>query len=507
MNYNHLFRGARNRLTPQGRAVLGAFVLLLVLVLGGVWMQSSANAEATRGPGVSSVATPTNPVPAGPPRVDSYADVVSQVAPAVVTIRSERRVRATAYDDGDAESFFEQFFGQAMPRMQRPRPRMEGALGSGVIVSAEGYILTNNHVVDGAQQISVELPDHRTFTAKVVGTDAPSDLAVLKIEANNLRAVRIGDSDQARVGDVVLAVGDPLGVGETVTMGIISAKGRSTGLSDGSYEDFIQTDAPINQGNSGGALVNTRGELIGINSQILTPSGGNIGIGFASPARMAQGVMQQIIKTGTVRRGMLGVTVQAVSSDMAANLGLKEVRGAIVSSVESGGPADRAGVQQGDVITAINGHPVNDSNGLRNEIAATAPGSRVTLTILRDGHERQIEATLAQLPGNRRASNDNTPSEERGKLGMSLEPLTPELASQLGSKARTGVVVDDVAPGGPAADAGIRSGDIIRQVNRRPVSSAADVQQAVRDSGNRPALMLVERGGNTLFVAVPTDRS
>jgi Do/DeqQ family serine protease len=483
-------------------------VLLLVLVLAGVWMQSFADAESAKpASNVPAVATPTNPVPAGLPRVDSYADVVSQVAPAVVTIRSERRVRATAYDEGDAQSFFEQFFGQSMPRRQRPQPRVEGALGSGVIVSGDGYILTNNHVVADAQQISVELPDHRTFTAKVVGTDAPSDLAVLKISAGNLHVVKIGDSEQTRVGDVVLAVGDPLGVGETVTMGIVSAKGRSTGTTDGSFEDFIQTDAPINQGNSGGALVNTRGELVGINSQILTQSGGSIGIGFAIPSRMAQNVMQQIIKTGTVRRGMLGVTVQGVSSDMASSLGLKEVRGAIVASVESGGPAERAGVQQGDVITAINGRPVNDSNELRNEIASLAPGSRVTLSVLRDGRERQVETTLAQLPDKGRASNDPQTPGEHGRLGMSVEPLTPELANHLGSKARIGLVVDDVTAGGPAADAGIRSGDIIRQVNRRPVSSAADLQQAVREAGNRPVLMLVERDGSTLFVAVPTDRS
>jgi S1-C subfamily serine protease len=222
---------------------------------------------------------------------------------------------------------------------------------------------------------------------------------------------------------------------------------------------------------------------------------------------MAQNVMQQIIKTGTVRRGMLGVTVQGVSSDMASSLGLKEVRGAIVSSVESGGPAERAGVQQGDVITAINGRPVNDSNDLRNEIAGMAPGSRVTITLVRDGRERQVDTTLAQLPDKRRASNDNPTPAEHGRLGMSVEPLTPELANKLGSRARTGVVVDDVTPGGPAADAGVRSGDIIRQVNRRPVSSAADLQQAARDAGNRPVLMLIERDGSTLFVAVATDRS
>jgi Do/DeqQ family serine protease len=501
MNLNDLLRVVKNR---QGRQLgIAAFVLLLVLVVAGWWLQP-AEAEATRTTPAPAALSSTA-VPAAPGRVDSYADIVSQVAPAVVTIRSERRVRATSFGDNDAENFFQQFFGQAMPHM-RQEPQIEGALGSGVIVRSDGYILTNNHVVANAQEIKVELPDERTFAAKLVGADAPSDLAVLKINATNLPVIKIGDSAKMRVGDVVLAVGDPLGVGETVTMGIVSAKGRATGLSDGSYEDFIQTDAPINQGNSGGALVNTRGELIGINSQIMTPSGGNIGIGFAIPSAMAENVMDQIIKTGTVRRGMLGVTVQSVSSDMAANLGLKEVHGAIVSSVESGGPGDRAGVKQGDVITAINGRPVTDSNELRNEIAGMAPGSRVTLGVVRDGRNQQIEATLAQMPNKDRASNDNSGPDEHGRLGMSVEPMTPSIANQLGTRTRTGLVVDSVTPGGPASDAGIREGDIIKQVNRRPVASGSELQQAVRDSGSRPALLLVERDGQNLFIAVSPDR-
>ncbi len=505
MNLNELFRVAKTK--PQARRVgVAAFLLLLVLVVAGWWLQP-ADAEAPRTSPAPAV-TSSTAAPSLPARVDSYADVVSQVAPAVVTIRSERRVRSTSFGDDDAENFFQQFFGRSMPPL-RQEPQIEGALGSGVIVRSDGYILTNNHVVANAQQIRVELPDHRAFPAKLVGADAPSDLAVLKINATNLPVVKIGDSSKMRVGDVVLAVGDPLGVGETVTMGIVSAKGRATGLGDGSsYENFIQTDAPINQGNSGGALVNTSGELIGINSQIMTPSGGNIGIGFAIPSDMAENVMDQIIKTGTVRRGMLGVKVQSVTSDMAANLGLKEVRGAIVSSVDPGSPADRAGVQQGDVITAINGRPVSDMNDLRNEIADTAPGSRVAVTALRDGRERQMEVTLGQMPNGDRASNDNNGGpDEHGRLGLSVEPITPSIANQLGTKTRTGLVVDSVTPGSPAADAGIREGDIIKQVNRRPVNSASELQQAVRDSGNRPALMLVERGGSNLFVAVATDRS
>jgi len=504
MKLNELFRVARTR--PAARRLgLTAFVLLLAMVVAGWWLQP-AEAEATK----SSTQVPaiaSAPAHAPAARVDSYADIVSQAAPAVVTIRSERRVQQTAFGDDDPQSLFQQFFGRSAPRMPQQRPRLEGALGSGVIVNPNGYILTNNHVVSGAQDIKVELPDHRIFAAKVVGTDAPSDLAVVKVEATNLHVIKLGDSDQMRVGDVVLAIGDPLGVGETVTMGIVSAKGRATGLAEGGYEDFIQTDAPINQGNSGGALVNTRGELIGINSQIMTPSGGNIGIGFAIPSRMAENVMQQIIKTGTVRRGMLGVTVQGVTSDMAASLGLEEVSGAIVASVESGGPGDRAGLQQGDVITAINGKPVNDSNEVRNAIASMAPSSRVTLSVLRDKRARQIEATLGQLPDKTRASNDTATPGEHGRLGMSVEPLTPALANQLGTKAKGGVVIDEVTPDGPAAGAGLREGDVIKQVNHKPVSSAADVQQAVRESGSRPALMLVERDKNNLFIALSPDRS
>ena len=335
----------------------------------------------------------------------SYADVVSRDAPAVVTVRSERRVRVP-------EQF--PFLGVPLfgPSQTQPEARIEHGLGSGVIVSADGYILTNDHVVDGAEDIRVELTDNRTFPARVVGADGPSDLAVLKIDENHLPVLPLGDSDRVRVGDVVLAIGNPLGVGQTVTMGIISAKGRQTGLSDGSFEDFLQTDAPINQGNSGGALVNTSGELIGINSQIISPSGGNIGIGFAVPANMAKSVMDQLIRSGTVRRGMLGVTVQPVTSDLASNVGLVDVRGALVSSVQPGGPADRAEVRRGDVIVALNGSPISDSNALRNHIANTPPGNEITLTLFRDNREQQVRVKLAELPAIRKIAATDDPGDE-----------------------------------------------------------------------------------------------
>ncbi len=368
------------------------FTLLLLTVTA---CRRSAD-QLQPGPGPASTAPPvTSSAPLGPAPT-SFADVVDRAAPAVVTIHSARRVRAPRQHPFFDDPRFREFFG--LPRGSEPQQPQVRGIGSGVIVSPEGYILTNHHVIDGAEEITVELNDERTFSARLVGSDQPSDLAVLKIDQANLPVLNMGDSDRVRVGDVVLAIGNPLGLEQTVTAGIISAKGRSTGLSDGSFEDFLQTDAPINQGNSGGALITAAtGDLIGINSQILSPTGGNIGIGFAIPVNMAKNVMDQLIRGGTVHRGSLGVTIQPLTPDAISQLGLQNARGALVNSVVRGGPADRAGVRAGDVITAFNGQPVADPNALRNAVARTAPGTDVTVNVWRNRRDEQLRVRLGEL--------------------------------------------------------------------------------------------------------------
>ena len=437
---------------------------------------------------------------------NSYADVVAKVAPAVVTIHANKRVRNPQQFPFFDDPNFRGLFGDRN-REQQPREQLERALGSGVIVSADGYIITNHHVVDGAEEIQIDLTDGRTLDAKLVGSDPLSDLAVLKISQTGLPFLTPGDSDRVRVGDIALAIGNPLDVGQTVTMGIISAKGRSTGLGSGNFEDFLQTDAPINRGNSGGALINTTGDLIGINSQIIGGmSGGNIGIGFAIPSNMVKTVLDQLIKNGKVRRGQLGISVRRVDSDMAQSLGMSETKGIIVNAVVAASAAERAGIRQGDVITQLDGTPVNETNAFRNRIASTAPGTQVTLTILRDNREQKINATLGEFKEETEKGEEGTTSPEssgQGKLGLSVVPLTPQIAAELNLPAGTqGVVIDTIEAAGPAAAAGLARGDLIQEVNRQPIRSAADLKSAIDRSGAKPALLLINRRGNTIYVTV-----
>jgi serine protease Do len=443
--------------------------------------------------------------------VASYADVVSRVAPAVVTIHTEGHVKAE--QQPSADDLLGQLFGNRSPRGQQQQPsnRRREALGSGVIVSADGYILTNFHVIDEAEQVRVELTDNRTFDAKVVGSDKASDLAVLKVSASNLPILPLGNSDDMRVGDVVLAIGNPLGIGQTVTSGIISAKGRATNLGDGGFEDFIQTDAAINQGNSGGALINSRGDLIGINSQILSPSGGNIGIGFSIPSNMARSVMEQLVQTGKVRRSKLGVGIQPLTSDIAAGLGISQVRGAIVTSVEAGSPAALAGIQRGDVITAFNGAPVTDTNSLRNQVARTQPGTNATVTVIRDNHEQQLKVTVSELLASSRkseaAGSEDPSTTNSGKLGVEVEPLTGATAERLGAgKEAKGLVVVGLDPSGPAAEAGLKQGDVIEEANRQAVQTVADLKAAVQNANAKPLLLLIDRQGQTAYIPVRLSR-
>lgn len=376
------------------RAVILA---LLIFSLGACnrWGGSRLAVDPSTNPNPGSAPATAPPNPAVMP-VSSYADTVSKATPAVVTIHSRMRSRQPQQFPFTDDPWFRRFFGERGTQPAPNQPPRQG-LGSGVIVRQDGYILTNHHVIDGADQIEVDLNDNRSLQAQLVGSDPPSDLAVLKVNATDLPVLPMGDSDRTRVGDIVLAIGNPLGVGQTVTMGIISAKGRRTGLSNGSFEDFLQTDAPINRGNSGGALVSSNGELIGINSQILSPSGGSIGLGFAIPSNMARNVMEQLINNGRVRRGQLGIVVLEIPSAEASNLGVTQGPGVVVYQVQSGSGADRAGLRRGDVITALNGAEVTDPNSFRNAIASTAPGSEVTLTVKRDGTERQVRATLGEF--------------------------------------------------------------------------------------------------------------
>jgi serine protease Do len=478
-------------------------VIGLALFLGTVGLGVAHERMSTNNPPASLKLAESNE---GPSR-NSYAAVLKSVLPTVVNISSSKVVRARAESPEGMMPFFRQFFGGegdgdenfALPQ---PRDHREKNLGSGVIVSPEGYILTNNHVVDGATEVRVILSEKREFQARVVGTDPKTDIAVLKIQASGLSPITIGDSSRAEVGDTVLAIGDPFGVGETVTKGIVSATGRGNlGIED--YEDFIQTDAPINPGNSGGALINDRGELIGINTAIITHgSGGNQGIGFAVPSNLARTVMEEILKSGKVTRAYLGIYPQDVTPAIAKAFGEKDPRGVLIGDVSANSPAQAAGLQRGDIILEVNGKPMTGSNQLRMAISMMQPGSEVKLKVIRDGSQRELMIKLHELPTEHAENNNETDDQRQASAGVEVANLTPQISQQLNlPPTTTGVVVKSVSPSSPLADSGLGKGDVIQEVDRQPVKSVSDFYDAMhKDAGN--PLLLVNRGGRTLFITV-----
>jgi serine protease Do len=473
--------------------------LAMALGIGGLGVAAAEHAFTNNPPASLTLADPNE----GPSRT-GFAPIVKKVLPTVVNISSTKVVKAQTDSDGQMpDDFFRQFFGGNLRGMpQGPQQHRERGLGSGVIVSPDGYILTNNHVVDGATDVKVTLSDNRDFKARVIGTDPKTDIAVLKIDASNLPAIVVGDSSKIQIGDYALAVGNPFGVGKTVTMGIVSATGRTNlGIED--YEDFIQTDAPINPGNSGGALINDRGELVGINTAIISHgSEGSQGIGFAVPVNLARTVMDEILKNGKVTRAYLGVRPQDVTPAIAKAFGVKEFTGALVGEVTANSPAQKSGLQNGDIILELNGKPVTDANQLRMSISMMTPGTAVHLKVMRNGADRDVSVTLGELP-TEQASAENPSGDSKSELsGISVQDVDAQTARQLGVPANTaGVVVTKVDPSSAAADSGLQRGDVIQEVNHKAVRNTADFEAAMRNSKDQ-TLLLVNRQGSTLYVAV-----
>jgi serine protease Do len=424
-----------------------------------------------------------------------------EAKPAVVNISSKFTAESAAGpqfrgrpDDRSSDDFFKRFFDETPRRPTR-------AAGSGFILNGNGYLVTNNHVVENAAEILVKLGDGRELPAKVVGRDAKTDLALLKIEATGLPVLPLGDSTALQVGEPVMAIGNPFGLEQTVTTGIVSATGRVIG--SGPYDNFIQTDASINPGNSGGPLINARGEVIGINTAIVSRSGGSVGIGFAVPSSLAKTVVAQLANHGKVERGWLGVSIQPLTQDLAKSFKRGDTAGALVSEVKEGSPADRAGLKTGDVIVELDGKKVAKATDLPGLVADMPVGRHVPIVVVRDGKDVRLDAQIAKLEDE--ASARQAEPEGKGQLGLSVQPLTPPVARELGLKVREGVLVRDVAEGGRAAEAGIRAGDVIVEVNRRPVRTVEDLKARLdtRAKGE-PVVLLVNRDGETMYVAIPT---
>lgn len=439
----------------------------------------------------------------------AVSDLAARTRPAVVSIHTTKTVRLREFG-GPSFPFRSPFDGSSRRRApgdRAPRERKfrRRGLGSGFIIDAEkGYIVTNNHVVAGVDDIKVRLSDKRVFDAKLVGADAKTDIAVVQIKAKNLTEIKLGDSDKLKVGDFVVAVGSPFGLRGTVSFGIVSAKGRSNlGIED--YEDFIQTDAAINVGNSGGPLVNIDGEVVGINTAILSRTGGSVGVGFAIPVNMAKGIIAQLVKSGKVTRGWLGVMIQDLTPEVAEKLGLKRAEGALVTRVVEKTPAAKAGLEPGDVIIKYGAQKVENVIKLRHRVAVTRPGSSVKVVVLRKGKEKTLTVAIEKLTDSAVAAATGGGGSK--DLGLSVQDLTPELSKRLGIKTKGGVAVSTVDEDGPAAEKGIKRGDVIIEVNRRRVKNAADFEAALRKADlGKGVLMLVANREGSRFVVLKADR-
>ncbi|HTN70453.1 MAG TPA: DegQ family serine endoprotease [Methylomirabilota bacterium] len=491
--------GRRDQKRTIGMHLLVAVSLLSLLVgvgLSGLIERSyphgslaqAASLQGTEGKAAASQGLP------------DFASLAKKLGPAVVNV-STTQIRKTAQqgsspfgDDDSLNQFWQRFFGGPVPR----GPQRQQGLGSGFIIDRDGTIVTNYHVVDGAEKIVVTLSDGRSFDGKVLGKDQKTDVAVIKISApQDLPTAPLGDSDRVEVGEWVMAIGNPFGLDHTVTSGIVSAKGRHIGA--GPYDDFIQTDASINPGNSGGPLINMRGEVVGINTAIFSGTGGNIGIGFAIPTNLVKELLPQLKDKGKVVRGFVGVAIQKMTPDLADSLGLKQPSGALVADVTKGGPAERAGVKTGDVIVEFNGKEIKDSTDLPLQVARTAPGKTVPVKVLRAGKEM----TLSLAVGEVKETKEVVASSSEGNLGLAVQPVTPEIAESLGLDRADGIVITSVKPGSPADDAGLQQGDVIAEVNHRPVRTVSDYERAVTESGkNKTLLFLVRRGEGSMFLAL-----
>ena len=467
------------RSAVRARALaLGVALGLSVGVTGG-WLATS-HAQPTPTPRSASATS------------GSFAKLAEAVKPAVINVSSQSKAGGrTQLEEHFGEEFYRRFFGNAPERMPRR------GLGSGVVIDPSGIALTNAHVVDGATSIEVVTVDGAKHKAKVIGLDKKTDLAVLQLDGGTkvFPFVALGNSDEAQVGDWVIAVGSPFGLQATVTSGIISAKARQIGA--GPYDEFIQTDAAINPGNSGGPLVNMRGEVVGINTAIVR---GGSGIGFAIPSNLAKRVASELRTSGKVTRGWLGVSLQPLTSDLAASFGVKEGKGALVSDVSADSPAARAGVKSGDVILEFNGKKVEDPSALARAVAVAKPGETAKLSVLRDRQPQTIEIKLGELPAERAAAA-NGPAGSSG-LGLTVQPVTPEVARQLDLKNPSGVVVTRVEPSGPAAEAGLQRGDVIVEVDRKPVKSIEDFETLTSQAGSKQVLMRVQREGSAIYLAL-----